>query len=91
MIIENYRKFDNHKTEIARFDVILENIGLTLHEFKVVRGKNGWFIAPPNFSYEKAGVKMWAPYFSVSENRKKEFFEKLKDLVNEKIGEEDCV
>lgn len=89
MKIENYRPQESHPHEIARFDVELERMGLTLHEFKAIRKKDGgWFIAAPNFSTEKAGVKVFLPYFSLSEKRRKVFFDTAYKLVKEKIGED---
>ena len=90
MEIENFRKSKGsaNPSELARFDVVLEKIGVTLHEFKVLRSKNdGWFVTPPNFSNEKDGVKTWHPYFSITEERKKEFFDKMKELVKVKMEE----
>ena len=89
MKIENYRVQEPSSNEIARFDVDLDKAGIILHEFRVVKKKEGgWFISPPNFSTEKAGVKVWMPYITFTEERRKQFFDMLRDLVDEKMGKD---
>jgi hypothetical protein len=87
MRIENYRPQENNANEVARFDVFLDKAGIVLHEFRVVKKKEGgWFVSPPNFSSEIEGVKKWLPYVSITEQRKKDFFDKIHELVKEQMG-----
>lgn len=85
MKIENYRDSLQGSKEIARFDVSLDKIGITLHEFRIVKKKDGsgWFIAAPSFCHDLTGTKRWLPYFSFTEARKKEFYDKLHEMVKE--------
>lgn len=87
MRVENYKLEASSSNEIARFDVYLDKMGIILHQFRVVKKKDhGWFISPPNYSIEENGVKKWHPYVTFSEQRKKEFYDMLHDLVKEKMG-----
>jgi len=82
MKITNYREMPQASREIARFDIELENLGITLHEWRIVRKKaGGWFLSAPNYMIEVEGTKRWLPYVSFNEKRKEEFFTKLNELV----------
>lgn len=86
MQILNYREQPATSKEMCRFDVYLENVGITLCELRVLRKKtgSGWFIALPCFGKDRPdGGKDWIPYFSFSEARKKEFMDKLHELLKE--------
>ena len=89
MKIENYREQPQGAKEIARFDVYLDKHGITLHEFRIVKKKDGsgWFVAPPCFAHGIVGTKRWLPYFSFSEARKKEFYDKLHEMVKEILNQ----
>jgi hypothetical protein len=71
--------------ELAIFAVHLDNIGLTYHEFKIVREKNGgWVISEPSFSKENPdGTITLFPYTSLTGDQKKQFYDKLEKLVRE--------
>jgi hypothetical protein len=88
MRIENYREQPAASREVARFDIYLENMGMTFKEWRIIRKKaGGWFISAPSFCIEREGQKTWHEYISFSEARKKEFFDKLMDLVKGMIKE----
>jgi hypothetical protein len=85
MKLENWRDQPATAKEFAIFDVHLDNIGLTVHQFKIVRKKDGgWFISAPSFSKANPdGTKTWLPYISLLGDRKKQFYDKLEQLVRE--------
>jgi hypothetical protein len=87
MKIENYREQPQTSREIARFDVYLDAINLTLREFRIVRKKDGkgWFIAAPAFKKTQGDKDTWIPYFEWSEAKSKMFFDKLHELVKQVI------
>ena len=85
MEIKNYREKNPNDKAIAVFDIWLPQMGIIFHEWKILRKKTGgWFIASPSFATEKSdGSKEWNSLISFSEARKKEFFDKLHELLKE--------
>ena len=85
MEIKNFRENNPNSKYLAIFDVYFPQLGLSIREFKIMAKKTGgWFISPPSFSQEKSdGSKEWIPFFTFNEARKKDFYDKLHEMVKE--------
>jgi hypothetical protein len=87
MKIENYAEANPADKYVAEFSVYLPAIGITIHKFRVLRGKKGgfYFVYP---SYGKPTVhpeekRQYFPYFEFTSERKKEFDAKVNELLKE--------
>ena len=75
MKIENYTE-QQHPKVIATFDLVLDQMYLTLRNWKVLKGKNnGWFAVPPSFkSSENAGTQpVFEDLVVIHDKRREEF------------------
>lgn len=84
MRIENYREQNPASNIIAFFDIYFDKMGMTLHNLKIIRSKKGnTFIAYPSYGVEdEMGQKKFFPYFSFSEERKRDFEAKVYELLS---------
>lgn len=82
MEILNYRDVVDKPNVIGEFDVYLPGMQLTLFRMKVVRTKTGkTFSNAPSYMVEVAGAKKFYPYYSFSEEKQREFNEKIMELL----------
>jgi len=83
MKIENYREAGPSDKYIAKFDLYIPALQMTLHELKLIRSTKGHnFIAMPSFSKEdEFGKKSWFPFIEFSKEKKVEFEKQVMELL----------
>jgi hypothetical protein len=87
--IQNWRDVPvtDSKAVAVLFDVYLPKIGLTLRNLQVVRKKKGgFFISPPKLRQkDRESGDIWIPYFSFNEERDKEFYSQIYELIKDNV------
>lgn len=82
MEILNYRDVIDKPSVIAEFDVYIPALHLTLYNLKLIRTKKGHtFPAAPCYGKDLGGKKQFYPYWSFSDEKKKQFDEELMRLL----------
>lgn len=83
MKIENWKDAPQDAKFIASFDVYLPNSTMTLRNLKLAIAKTGrHYFQWPSFCVEDGmGNKKWVPYYEFSQEKKREFEEKLKQEI----------
>ena len=78
MQIENYREQNPATKYVALFDIYLPYWQMTLHNWKLWKGKHGYYTTGPSYCIENPTVegtmeKKFHPYISFSKEKQKEF------------------
>jgi len=80
--ILNFRDTIDRPNILAEFDIYIASIHLTLFKMKLVKTKTGKiFPNAPAYMVEVAGAKKFFPYYSFSEEKQREFNEKIMELL----------
>lgn len=85
IVIENYDEMPADSNIIASFDVYLPAAELRLRKLKVMKGKNGYWVAFPCFKQTGGDKDNWVPYFSFSAERQKEFLNQVTELLKDYV------
>ena len=82
MKIENYREGSPTDKYVAIFDIHWPaQFGMVFKNWKLIRGKKGDFLAGPSFMVETNGEKKFYQYIEFTQEKKKDFEEKVKALL----------
>ena len=83
MEIINYQDGLTGTNVLATFDIYFgPEWGMTLHKWKLLKGKNGPFIAGPSYSEtDLVGQKRYFPYIEFSKEKKAAFDAKVMGLL----------
>jgi hypothetical protein len=90
MQIENYREQNESVKYLALFDIYLPYWHMTLHNWKLWKGKRGYYATGPSYCVEKklqhGPEREFHPYISFSKEKGKEFQESILKALEPHIG-----
>ena len=83
MEIENYNELPPGKSVIAEFSVYLPGAKMRIHKMKVLKNKHGGkYVGFPAYGVEQDdGRKKWMPFLEFTEEKAKEFQEKVLEAL----------
>lgn len=84
--IENL-KLQDHKTILAKFDIVIPAWGLTIRECSYVKTDKATFITMPSRQYEKDGKKNYYQFVLWSEEKRHGLHKAVIPIVEEAIGQ----